>query len=677
MLRADRGESSASRKRAATVLSAAALFAINAFICRTLFTAAFTERMESIESSYIAISRWAMDHWHDLTWFPLWFTGMPFHQVYQPGLHLTVAALASAVHGTPQHAYHFVTALAYCAAPVTLFWLCYTATGRRAYGLVAGLLFSLVSPMCFLAPTIRYDVGAWYLPRRFQTLVHYGEGPHIAALALIPLAIWLLDRAACAQRAWYVPAAALAVAAVALTNWPGTIGLGFACLAYCISGRPIRWPRLAAVGAIGYLIAAPWMPPSILILVFRNAHQSDATALGRSQLAVFAGVAVSLVLLHVVFRRMKTDPWFRFFTYFAVIAGAVTLGREWFGWRLLPQPNRFQLELEMAIAGAVAYAAVFWFGRVRRPVVVAAVCVGIVFAFVQVRRYSRYAVRYTQPIDITSTIEYRMARWFEANMGGRRVFAPGNVSLWMNVFTDTPQLAGCCDQGIPDQEYRIATYTIYTGQNAGARDAEISLLWLRAYGADAVGVTGPASTEYFKPFWNPRKFDRVLPVLWRSGDNAVYRVPRASASLAHVVPEEALVSRPPENGLDVDPLRPFVAALENPGAPPASFRWVSGHEAEVEARLGPGDVIALQVTYDKGWRATENGLELPIARDALGMMSIDPGHDGPCRIRLVWDGGFERRAARGMAILGWVLLLAWPGAVYLRSRRSPAAPTAP
>ena len=112
----------------------------------------------------------------------------------------------------------------------------------------------------------------------------------------------------------------------------------------------------------------------------------------------------------------------------------------------------------------------------------------------QVLHYARYAQRLTQPIDITSTIEYQMAKWFDANLHDQRVFAPGNVSLWMNMFTDVPQVAGCCDQGIPNQEYRIAVYTIYTGQNAGARDAEISLLWLRAYGANAIGTTGPNST---------------------------------------------------------------------------------------------------------------------------------------------------------------------------------------
>ena len=181
--------------------------------------------------------------------------------------------------------------------------------------------------------------------------------------------------------------------------------------------------------------------------------------------------------------------------------------------------------------------------------------------------YARYAQRLTQPIDITSTIEYQMAKAFEANLRDERVFAPGNVSLWMNMFTDVPQVAGCCDQGIPNQEYRIAVYTIYTGQNAGARDAEISLLWLRAYGANAIGTTGPNSTEFFKPYWNWKKFDGVLPELWRQGENVIYRVPRKSTDPVRVIPKSAVTPRAPENGLVIEHLQPFVTALEDPAMP--------------------------------------------------------------------------------------------------------------
>lgn len=666
----EKAKSAASRR--ATALCVLALLGINAYVCLGLFSVEFTERMESIEGSYMSISRWAVDHWGDLTWFPLWFTGMPFHRVYQPGLHLSVAALAKCVGWTPQHAYHFLTALAYCLGSVTLFWLCYRGTGQRAYAFLTGVLYSLISPTCFLVAGIRNDTGGLLLARRFQVLVHYGEGPHIAALALLPLAIFLVDRAVSSRRWPFIPLAAIGLAAVVLTNWPGTVALAMAIAAYCLSKvgseRPIHWPSLIGLGAVAYLIVSPWIPPSIVASVLRNAQQSDATMLGSHQFLSLGLLAATLIGLHFVFRRANAGSWVRFFAYFTVIAGSVSIGREWFGWRLLPQPNRFQLEFEMALAGLVAYCAVFALRRLPRWAQIGAVCLFALFCVAQLGRYHRYATSLVRPIDITTTIEYKMAKWFDANMQGNRVFAPGNVSLWMNMFSDVPQVAGCCDQGIPSQEYRIAVYTIYTGQNAGARDAEISLLWLRAYGASAIGVTGPASTEYFKPYWNPRKFDGVLPELWRDGDNVVYRVPRRSSSLAHVVARSALVTIPPENGLLVEPLVPLVEAMESPEAPSASLRWLSQHEAEIDAQVGVNQVVFLQVTYDPGWRATENGLDRKITRDALGMMAVDPGHSGACKIKLVYDGGTEASVTRVMRILGIVLLGCWMALAWRRAR---------
>ena len=93
-----------SRRRFLELLAyAAAIFAINAYICRNLFGIEFTQRMESIEGSYMTIARWAAANWSDLTWFPLWFNGMPFVKVYQPGFHFAVAGLSALAGWTIQH----------------------------------------------------------------------------------------------------------------------------------------------------------------------------------------------------------------------------------------------------------------------------------------------------------------------------------------------------------------------------------------------------------------------------------------------------------------------------------------------------------------------------------------------------------------------------------------------
>ena len=616
--------------------------------------------MESIEGAYITISRWAMSHWSDLSWFPLWFGGSPFRNVYQPGLHLSVAALASVAHLTPQHAYHVLTALAYCGGAVTLFFLCYGLTKRWTFALASALIYSLISPVCLLSSAVRADVDGWTSPRRYQILIHYGEGPHTTALALIPVAILALHGAVKLRRRVWIAIAPLAIAAVVLTNWPGTIGLSMAVLAYSISSlgawRLTDWLLLTGIGLTAYLIACPWMPPSTLLSVVTNAQESDATSLGAAQILAAVAAIGLLWLLNLVLARIGCDQVFRFFTFFAVIAGTVSIGYLWFGWRLLPQPHRFQLEFDLACAAVLGWLLVRLISSIPRPWAAALVAVLLIAGIAQARTYRRYARRQTRPIDITSTIEFQMASWFEKNLPGQRVFAPGNVSLWMNMFNDEPQMAGCCDQSVPSNQYRLATYAVYAGHNN--QDAQNARLWLQAYGVSAVGTTGPDSTEVFKPFVNWHEFDGVLPELWRGGGSAIYRVPRKSADPVRVIPKSALATRAPAGTLDIAPIQPLVAALEDLVAPASDFRWISTHEALLHASTRPGDVVFLQVSWSPGWRAIDNGESVLINRDPLGMMYIEPASSGPHEVHLRYEEGTEARIAGALRLLGLGLVAA-------------------
>ena len=56
----------------------------------------------------------------------------------------------------------------------------------------------------------------------------------------------------------------------------------------------------------------------------------------------------------------------------------------------------------------------------------------------------------------------------------------------------------------------------------------------------------------YKPYHNWQKFGDVLPVLWRDGDDIIYRVLPDSVSLAHVLRPEDRLTREPASVLDLD-----------------------------------------------------------------------------------------------------------------------------
>lgn len=638
-----------------------ALFAVNAYICQQLFWVDITKQTGSIEAAFISFSRWLKDH-ADWKWCPMWVNGTPVRRVYNPGLMVSVAELSRLTHWTAPHAYHFLTAAVYCLGPVTLFWLCYRATHRLGFAVIAGIIYSLLSPSTFLFPEFRADVGGWLLAKRFQTLVVYGEGPHLTALMLLPLVIWLLDEAACSRKWYFLLTAPVALAALVLTNWTGTTGLSFAIGAYCLSklgaaesggSRPVHWPTLAGIGVAGYLLAAPWIPPSLI----RSAQASTAemdVAMDRGTRIVSAlALGLAAAGLHFWFSNRRVNSWVRFFIYFACISWVVVAARMWFQLPLVPIGTRFHLEMEMALAGVLAYAVLDLARRLPRGSQAAALGLLAIACVLQVRHYRHYARSISQPIDFATTVEYKMAHWFGGNMKGQRVFAPGTVSYWMNLYSDVPQFFGCCDQSVRYHEVPIASYLIYGGE-----DGETATTWLKAFGVAAVGVAATGSSQLGQPFHNPRKFEGVLPEIWRDGQSVVYRVPGETGSLAHAVNRSVIVRQPPRDGLDVGPLLPLVAALDHTGSS-AELRWLNSHEAEITVQTGPGDIVFVQETYDPAWHATESDRELKIAPDALGLMTIEPGGEGPHVIRMRYTHSREDVLARIAQILGVLLLMIW------------------
>ena len=101
---------------------AISLFLLNLYLVRELFFVEYTHYMESIEGAYIGIARQLAADW-DLSWWPLWYGGIPYQNTYPPLLHWIDALIVKFAHVSAAHAYHFATAVFYAAGPVTLFWM--------------------------------------------------------------------------------------------------------------------------------------------------------------------------------------------------------------------------------------------------------------------------------------------------------------------------------------------------------------------------------------------------------------------------------------------------------------------------------------------------------------------------------------------------------------------------
>jgi hypothetical protein len=126
-----------------------------------------------------------------------------------------------------------------------------------------------------------------------------------------------------------------------------------------------------------------------------------------------------------------------------------------------------------------------------------------------------------------------------------------------------------------------------------------------------------------------------------------------------VIPAAVVVKRAPIHGLDIEPVEPYVAALEDSRYPLATLQWKGMSEAEIRATVERGQAIAVEITYDAGWEAYANGKRQPIRPDAIGLMTIEPDCAGPCEISLRYTGGGDRAVTRAMSVAAMLAALAF------------------
>ena len=414
----------------------------------------------------------------------------PYQHTYPPLLHWITALAARFTQVSPAHSYHFVTAFFYCAGPVTLFWMAYRLSGLVWPSFAGGLAYSLFSPSNFLSSVVRQDAGGWLHPRRLQALVVYGEGPHVTSMALLPVGERCV--ALTRRRPMFHILAAIALAPVVLTNWLGGFALATAAIAYILSKKRSELKNVAfaclTLALFAYALAARWIPPSTLAAIRANSqHIGGDYTITVAQWMYGAVLSIALLLLWVWFEQRRLPAHLRFFIVFSFLMSAVTLASAWLQIHIVPQGERYHLEMEMALCPLAAFAIAIPLGRLSRLPRLAVIVALALLCYLPGKTYRRVGREMTQPIDVRSTSEYKTSMWIGQNLQDRRVFVPGSDYLWLNAFTDTPQLEGGFDQGVTNPRVQHVHYQMYMGE-APPNGGELSILWLKAFGVHAVAV---------------------------------------------------------------------------------------------------------------------------------------------------------------------------------------------
>jgi hypothetical protein len=577
---------------------------------------------------------------------------MDFEHTYMPLVPAASAVLAKIAGVSPARAFHSFMGLVLCLGPVTLFLMLWRMSGAPGCAFWACLAYSITSPARALLPESDFNPVRYWSSLRFYTTVVWDDLPHETAVCFLPLALLFLWRSLESGR---TRDRMLAVLFIALTVLPSVFGatallLAAVCMLAALPrkqfGANLR--RLVVLAGVAYLLVSPFLPPSLIATIRSNQQRFVEDRWSGGSLTALILVLGGSVLLWLALERRSAPHWLRFFGLFAWAAASIPLIDAYLNRHFLPQPNRYHPEMEMGFA-MLAVPAIAWASaRVPRDIRIALSVFLLLVAAEHAAGLRHFADEATRPVDMTQRIEYRIARWVDSHMPGERVMVPGSIAQWFNVFSATPQLSGSSYSTTPNWTQQDAMKSILTSLTP--EELKVAVLWAKAFGVQAVTACGRQSPEFWKGQSSTR-FDDLLPVLWRQDDTTIYRVPQRSPSLAHVIPTTAVARRNGAESLPLEELRKYVKALDDASLPLAEMRWDGFRSLSISANLAGGQAVSVQTCYHRGWHARANGVAARVERDGLGFLAIYPTCEGPCRIDLTYDGGWEYLLARCVSLL--------------------------
>ncbi len=627
------------------------VFLLVAILIRPLFRVKYLELWGSIESTFIADARFLHDNWPHPNWQPNWYCGTRTDYIYPPALRYGTAVISKVVPKVlPVRAYHIYTAFFYCFGIAAVYMLARYGSQSRAVGLLAAAATALVSPSYLFNPEIRFD-APFQIPYRLNVLMRYGEGPHMTALAWIPLAVLFSFRALQRWRPASLAIAGFCCAMVVSNNFYGATSLAilFPILTWAVYITHIDlwiWVRAAAIAAIAYGLTAFWLVPSYLQITLSNMRYVSTQGNLWSAWVILAVILGFLVFSDHFGRGRKEHAYIVFLSGAVAVFTTNVLGHYYMGFRIIGEPSRLfpELDLLMILIAADILRRV-WIGSTWRKAIAAVIVIAALST--SYRYLPRSREIFVSDPDPTDQIEYQMQDWMYKNMPQSRALATGAVRFWYDAWHDLPHVGGGSEQGLLNPMVMPSQWEILLGDSY-----DLSLWWLQLFGADVVLVNEPQSREHYHDFQFPMKFKGKMDVLYDDGGgNIVYKVPRRYPSLARVVDRARLDGLPdiPGNG-DEPSLTAWVDVIERGPEAPTETQWLGTDELRVKAPVKEGQSVVVQVSFDSNWRGYVNGKRVPIRRNKLGFMTID-APAGTEEIRLHFPTPFSNQVGRTVTLL--------------------------
>ena len=479
-------------------------------------------------------------------------------------------------------------------------------------------------------------------------------------LALLPLVLifyWrLLEKINYSRLVATIIATALLFLTDGVTSLALLVGLTVIVIIEAHKGDTAR--KVAAVGlalVLAFLLDAFFFTPQNIRLIASSPSISGIGLVSFIKVMVQAAIGLGPAVLVVASMKLlsKGRQSLAFIWLWLLPFIAITLLFYFSNRQFLTEYTRFLPEMEMGIALLLGYLIAQKASSIKYQVlsiqslwsvvVLGAILITVVYSFYKTP--ARWQIFKTNP-NIKNSVEYQIAKWLDQQLTTNnkqlttdipdRVFLSGSTAFWLNEFApDVWQVRGGIDQASTNPSWAPAVYHVRTSP-----DAETSLLWLKALRVGYLVVHDQSSGEYYHDFVYPAKFEGKLEKVFdnQAGDR-IYRIDSPMASVTTQAGLKDLLLPDPAKRNERQALDVYTGWLQ---AGKRAKLEETSNGLLVKAEIGKDEVLALGITYDRGWQVKDlQGEKLKTAADPLGNLVIFPQKEGEQTITLKFQEGVD------------------------------------
>ncbi len=631
----------------------AALIILQGILIYPLFFDGYSRFVENIEAAHLSNAGYILNHFGE-KWNSLWYNGFPTHLTYPPVMPNLVALVTYLTKLNLTHVYRIITAIFLMLTPVSVYMLAKYLTKRKTTAFLASVFYILLPSVAYLfIPQLAMHIPlAGYAPFRLITFAQYGEGPHLASVFFLPLALMYFIKSYRQPDVKNYILAAIFTALTMLTNLFGGVAL-LMLFAIVVLGKLAIYvftfsiKRLLVVGALSYALTAFAFDLGFVQSIIQSSYIHPENSIHLPPfLVIFVVMMFGILPIALLVRgkMMGNDENFKWFLAIVWTLVFLTIPTVYYhsGYALMSQPNRYLPELQIGFSIFTAMLVTVWWdlypaNEDKMSFTKKTVSIIATFVVLTLISYSYISKPYylinPQPMDVT--YEYKIAEYLDENIdkeSGERTYLTGTPAFWLTAFYDVPQIRGSADNAQSNPWWADISYQINQGE-----DAQVAKDWLNILNVKNILINYPESGTHYVDFENYDRYINYKEVAkFADGGFQLLEVPDSNLSLFSIINRnDDNFTKTITDKRDFDGIHKFANMIRSVDNSKLEYSIDSQSNYTFKSEnIVENDAILFKMNYDPRWKAVDqDGKNVKLESVGPNFVMATPNNTGTVEIK--------------------------------------------